>query len=211
MFQYLVIEGPIGVGKTSLTKLLAKEFNARLILEKPEENPFLPQFYRDRKKYAFQTQIYFLLNRFQQQKEIAQFDLFHQITLSDYLFAKDRIFASLNLDDHELALYEQVYSLLDPQIPVPDLVIFLQARPEVLYQRIKSRNIAYEKEVDLEYLKTLIEAYNYYFFHYDHSPLLVVDTSEIDFVNRKEDFTQLVREIKQMKKGTWYFIPMKSK
>lgn len=211
MFQYIVIEGPIGVGKTSLTRLVAKEFNARLILEKPEENPFLPQFYRDRKKYAFQTQISFLLNRFQQQREIAQYDLFNQITLSDYLFAKDRIFSSMNLDDHELALYDQIYSLLNGQIPTPDLVIFLQAKPEVLHHRIKSRNTAYEKDVDLEYLKTLTEAYNYYFFHYDQGPLLVVDTSEIDFVNRKEDFNQLIREIKQMKKGTWYFIPMKSK
>ncbi|MDP3015443.1 MAG: deoxynucleoside kinase [Deltaproteobacteria bacterium] len=207
----MVIEGPIGVGKTSLTRLLAKEFNARLILEKPEENPFLSQFYRDRKKYAFQTQIFFLLNRFQQQREIAQYDLFNQITLSDYLFAKDRIFSSMNLDDHELALYDQIYSLLNGQIPTPDLVIFLQAKPEVLHHRIKSRNIAYEKDVDLEYLKTLTEAYNYYFFHYDQGPLLVVDTSEIDFVNRKEDFNQLIREITQMKKGTWYFIPMKSK
>jgi deoxyadenosine/deoxycytidine kinase len=211
MFRYIVIEGPIGVGKTSLTKLLAKEFNARCILEKPEENPFLPHFYGDRKKYAFQTQIFFLLNRFQQQKEIAQLDLFNQITLCDYLFAKDRIFASLNLDNHELALYEQIFHLLHGQIPFPDLVIYLQAIPEVLLHRIKSRNIPYEKEIDLEYLKTLTEGYNYYFFHYDHTPLLVVNTSEIDFVNRKEDFSQLIREIKQMKKGTWYFTPMRSK
>jgi deoxyadenosine/deoxycytidine kinase len=206
-----VIEGPIGVGKTSLTKLLAKEFNARCILEKPEENPFLAQFYQDRKKYAFQTQIFFLLNRFQQQKEIAQLDLFNQVTLCDYLFAKDRIFASLNLDNHELALYEQIFHLLTGQIPSPDLVIFLQAKPEVLLHRIKSRNIPYEREIDLEYLKMLTEGYNYYFFHYDHTPLLVVNTSEIDFVNREEDFVQLVREIKQMKKGTWYFIPLRSK
>lgn len=211
MFQYIAIEGAIGVGKTSLAKLLAKEFNARLILEKSEENPFLPYFYQDRKKYAFQTQIFFLLNRFQQQKEIAQPDLFNQITLSDYLFAKDRIFASLNLDDHELSLYEQIFRLLNGQIPSPDLVIFLQAKPEVLLQRIKLRNIPYEKDIDLEYLKLLTEAYNYYFFHYDQTPILVVDTNEIDFVNRKEDFNQLIREIKQMKKGTWYFIPMKSK
>jgi deoxyguanosine kinase len=211
MFRYIVIEGPIGVGKTSLTKLLAKEFNARCILEKPEENPFLAQFYQDRKKYAFQTQIFFLLNRFQQQKEIAQLDLFNQVSLCDYLFAKDRIFASLNLDNHELALYEQTFHLLTGQIPSPDLVIFLQAKPEVLLHRIKSRNIPYEREIDLEYLKMLTEGYNYYFFHYDHTPLLVVNTSEIDFVNREEDFVQLVREIKQMKKGTWYFIPLKTK
>ncbi len=211
MFRYIVIEGPIGVGKTSLTKRLAKEFNARLVLEKPEDNPFLPRFYEDRKKYGFQTQIFFLMNRFQQQKEMAQLELFNQTTLCDYLFAKDKIFASLNLDDHELALYEQIYKLLNGQIPSPDLVIFLQAKPEVLYHRIKSRNIPYEKEIDLEYLKTLTEAYNYYFFHYDQTPLLVVDTSEIDFVNRKEDLAQLIREINQMRKGTWYFIPMRSK
>jgi len=211
MFKYIVIEGPIGVGKTSLAKLLAKEFRARLILEKSEENPFLPYFYQDRKKYAFQTQIFFLLNRFQQQKEIAQPDLFNQITLSDYLFAKDRIFASINLDDHELSLYEQVFKLLNGKIPTPDLVIFLQAKPEVLLHRIKLRNISYEREIDLEYLKLLTEAYNYFFFHYDQTPLLVVDTSEIDFVNRKEDLNQLIKEIKRMKKGTWYFIPMKSK
>ncbi|MGD0917145.1 MAG: deoxynucleoside kinase [Thermodesulfobacteriota bacterium] len=211
MFRYAVIEGPIGVGKTSLTKLLAKELNARSVLEKPEENPFLSHFYQDRKKYAFQTQIFFLLNRFQKQKDIAQLDLFNQITLCDYLFAKDRIFASLNLDSHELALYEQIFGLLNGQIPSPDLVIFLQAKPEVLLNRIRSRNIPYEKDIDLEYLKALTEAYNYYFFHYQLTPLLVVDTTEIDFVNRKEDLTQLIREIRQMKKGTWYFIPMRSK
>ena len=211
MFRYIVIEGPIGVGKTSLAKLLAKEFNARCISEKADENPFLPLFYEDRKKYAFQTQIFFLLNRFQQQKELAQLDLFNQVTLCDYLFDKDRIFASINLNDFELALYEQIFHLLNGQISSPDLVIFLQAKPEVLLHRIKSRNILYEKEMDIEYLKTLIEAYNHYFFHYDQTPLLVVDTSEIDFVKRKEDFNQLLREIKQMKKGTWYFIPKRSK
>jgi len=211
MFRYIAIEGPIGVGKTSLTKLLAKEFNARCIFEKPEENPFLPHFYEDRKKNAFQTQIFFLLNRFQQQKEIIQPNLFNQITLCDYLFAKDRIFASLNLDSHELTLYDQIFGLLSGQTFSPDLVIFLQANPEVLLHRIRSRNISYEKDIDLEYLKMLTEAYNYYFFHYDHTPLLVVNTSEIDFVNRKEDLAQLIREIKHMKKGTSYFIPMKSK
>jgi deoxyguanosine kinase len=211
MYRHIVIEGPVGVGKTSLTKLLAKEFNARCFLEKPEANPFLPHFYEDRKKYAFQAQIFFLLNRFQQQKEISQPDLFRQITLCDYLFAKDRIFASLNLDDDELALYEQIYALLKGQILSPDLVIYLQAKPDVLLSRIKSRNVPYEKDLGLEYLKMVTEAYNYYFFHYNRTPLLVVNTSEIDFVNRKEDFSQLVREIRQMQKGTWYFTPMRSK
>jgi deoxyguanosine kinase len=211
MFRYIVIEGPIGVGKTSLARLLAKEFNARCVLEKAEENPFLPHFYLDRKKYAFQAQIFFLLNRFQQQKEIAQLDLFNQVTLCDYLFEKDKLFATLNLDDHELALYEQIFQLLNIQLPTPDLVIYLQAKPDVLLHRIRSRNNPYEKEIDFEYLKSLTDAYNYYFFHYDQTPLLVVNTSEIDFVNRKEDFGQLVREIKQMKKGTSYFIPLRSK
>ena len=208
MFQYIVIEGPIGVGKTSLTKLLAKEFRARSILERPEGNPFLSHFYRDRKKYAFQAQVFFLLTRFQQQQEISQLDLFNQVTLSDYLFDKDRIFALLNLDENEFALYEKIFQLLGGRIPTPDLVIFLQAKPEVLLHRIKSRNITYEKEIELDYLKRLTQAYNDYFFHYEQSPLLVVNTSEIDFVKRKEDLEQLLREIKQMKKGTWYFTPM---
>jgi len=211
MFRYIVIEGPIGVGKTSLAGLLAKEFNARMVVEDPEVNPFLKQFYQDRKKYAFQTQLFFLLNRFQQQKEIAQMDLFNQVTVSDYLFAKDRVFASINLDDHELALYTQIYQLLNGQIPTPDLIIFLQAKPEILLHRIRSRGHSYEKEIELDYLKTLTEAYNYYFFHYDQSPLLIVDTSEIDFVKRKEDLHQLIREIHQMRKGTSYFIPKRSK
>ena len=211
MFQYIVIEGPIGVGKTSLAKLLAEEFNGRCVLEKSEENPFLSHFYQDRKKYAFQTQVFFLLNRFQQQREIGQLDLFNQITFCDYLFARDRIFALLNLDENELALYEKIFHLLSGRIPSPDLVIFLQARPEVLLQRVKARNVPYEKEIGLDYLKKVTESYNYHFFHYNESPLLVVNTSEIDFVNRKEDLQQLIREIKGMKKGTWYFIPLRSR
>ena len=211
MFQYMAIEGPIGVGKTSLAKLLSEEFNARCILETPEENPFLSHFYRDRKKYAFQVQVFFLLTRFQQQQEIAQLDLFNQVTISDYLFDKDRIFALLNLDENELALYDKIFHLLEGRTSAPDLVLFLQARPEVLLQRIKSRNIPYEREIDLDYLKRLTEAYNHYFFHYTRSPLLVVNTSEIDFVKRREDLDQLLREIKGMKKGTWYFTPMRSK
>jgi len=210
-FRYIVIEGPIGVGKTSLAKRLSPEFKARCILESPEENPFLHKFYRDRKKYAFQTQLFFLLNRYQQQREMRQIDLFNQVTITDYLFAKDRIFAYLNLDENELALYQRIFSLLDARIPTPDLVIFLQAKPETLLARIRARDIEYEKEIDIEYLRALSQAYNSFFFHYEESPLLVVDTSEIDFVNKEEDLKSLIREVRSMKRGTWYYKPLGSK
>jgi len=210
-FRYIVIEGPIGVGKTSLAKRLSPEFKARCILESPEENPFLHKFYRDRKKYAFQTQLFFLLNRYQQQREMRQIDLFNQVTITDYLFAKDRIFAYLNLDENELALYQRIFSLLDARIPTPDLVIFLQAKPETLLARIRARDIEYEKEIDIEYLRALSQAYNSFFFHYEESPLLVVDTSEIDFVNNEEDLKSLIREVRSMKRGTWYYKPLGSK
>jgi deoxyadenosine/deoxycytidine kinase len=209
-FRYIVIEGPIGVGKTSLAKRLSVHFKARCILESPEENPFLHKFYRDRKKYAFQTQLFFLLNRYQQQREMRQIDLFNQITITDYLFAKNRIFAYLNLDESELALYERVYSLLDGRIPTPDLVIFLQAKPEMLLARIRARDINYERDIDLEYLRALSQAYNTFFFHYEESPLLVVDTSEIDLVTREEDLENLIREIHSTRRGTWYYKPLGS-
>ena len=208
MFRYIVIEGPIGVGKTSLARLLAKEFRARCILETPEENPFLSRFYEDRKKYAFQAQLFFLLTRFQQQQDITQIDLFNEVTISDYLFGKDRLFALLNLDENEFGLYEKIFHLLGGRIPTPDLVIFLQAKPEVLLKRIKSRNVSYEKGIELDYLERLAEAYNDFFFHYNQSPLLIINTSEIDFIKRKEDFDQLLHEIRAMKKGTWYFTPL---
>jgi len=210
-FRYIVVEGPIGVGKTSLVERLSTRFKARCILESPEENPFLHRFYQDRKKYAFQTQLFFLLNRYQQQREIRQIDLFNQITLSDYLFVKDRIFAYLNLDENELALYERIFALLDGRISKPDLVIFLQAKPEKLLARIRSRDLEYEREIDIEYLRALSQAYNTYFFHYEESPLLVVDTTEIDFVKREEDLENLIREVRSMRKGTWYYKPLGSK
>ncbi|UCD70924.1 MAG: deoxynucleoside kinase [Syntrophobacterales bacterium] len=206
-----MIEGPIGVGKTSLAKRLSPPFKARCILEAPEDNPFLHKFYRDRKKYAFQTQLFFLLNRYQQQREIRQIDLFNQVTITDYLFTKDRIFAYLNLDENELALYERVFALLNGRIPTPDLVIFLQAKPETLLARIRVRDIEYEREIDIEYLRALNQAYNTYFFHYEESPLLVVDTSEIDFVNKEEDLENLIRETRSMRRGTWYYKPLGSK
>jgi deoxyadenosine/deoxycytidine kinase len=205
--RYIAVEGPIGVGKTSLTGLLANEFSARRIVETPHENPFLSRFYQDRKKYAFQAQIFFLLRRYQQQQELLQLDLFSRLTISDYLFARDRIFASINLDENELALYERIYRLLTGRIPTPDLVIYLQAKAPVLLSRIRQSKEEYERSIGADYLQTLVQAYNNYFFHYSESPLLVIDTSEIDFVHKEKDLAGLVREIQKPRTGTWYYVP----
>jgi deoxyguanosine kinase len=198
--QYIAIEGPIGVGKTTLARLLAEELKHRLVLEDAEGNPFLSDFYKDREKYAFQTQLFFLLSRYQQQKEMAQQDLFQQGIISDYIFAKDRIFAYLNLSEDELSLYDSIYNLLDARILKPDLVIFLQASKEVLKDRIKKRKIHYEKHIDSKYLEDLAQGYNRFFFSYNETPLLVVNCSEIDFVEKPEDFQNLLNEIVQMRK-----------
>ncbi|MBI5467584.1 MAG: deoxynucleoside kinase [Deltaproteobacteria bacterium] len=206
--RYIAIEGPIGVGKSSLAEFLAKELNGRTLIEEVDSNPFLSNFYSDIKKYAFQTQLFFLLSRYQQQKDMFQPELFNSTIISDYLFAKDRIFAYLNLDENELGLYEQVYRLLDTRIPKPDLVIYLQASTDVLLKRIGRRNKEYEKNVKEEYLEKLVDAYNRYFFYYSDTPLLVVNTSEIDFVNNPADLTNLVREIKKMKGGSQHYIPL---
>ncbi len=205
--QYIATEGPIGVGKTSLTSLLAENLGARLILERAEDNPFLTDFYEDPPRYRFQTQTFFLLNRFAQQEQMLQPDLFTRITISDYMFAKDRIFAYLNLDDHELALYEQIYKLLEPKIVKPDLVIFLQADTDTLLRRIKQRGRSFEKDVDRAYIAAVNEAYNQYFFHYSETPLLVINTSDIDFVNRREDLDDLLKQVLNMKQGIQYYVP----
>jgi deoxyguanosine kinase len=209
--RYIVTEGPIGVGKTSLTTLIAEELGARLILERAEDNPFLPDFYRDPARYRFQTQMFFLLSRFSQQQEMTQPDLFTRITISDYLFEKDRIFAYLNLDEPELALYEQVYRILEPKIVKPDLVIFLQADTDTLLRRIKMRSRPFEKEINYEYIAAVNEAYNQFFFRYSDTPLLVINTSEIDFVYRREDLDDLLKQILGMKQGTQYYVPMSGK
>lgn len=206
--RYIVVEGPIGVGKTSLTSLLADEMGARLIHERAEDNPFLPDFYKDPVRFRFQTQTFFLLNRFSQQEEMSQPDLFKQSTISDYLFAKDRIFAYLNLDDHELALYEQIYSLLKPKIVNPDLVIFLQANSDALISRIKQRGRPYEKELSRDYIAAVNEAYNQFFFRYSETPLLVINTSDIDFVHHRADLDDLMQQIQNMKQGTQYYVPL---
>lgn len=209
--RYITIEGPIGVGKTSLARMLAEELEAKLVLELPEENPFLEQFYKNPERYAFQVQTFFLLSRFRQQQELAQLELFEQNIISDYLFAKDRIFAYLNLNDQELGLYEQIFSLLNARLARPDLVVFLQARPEVLLERIRKRNKDYERSLTPEYIKRVVDAYNEFFFYYNDTPLLVVNTSDIDFVNSPEDFAGMVKEIQTTQKGTWHYIPLGSR
>jgi len=209
--KYIVVEGPIGVGKTSLAKILASEFQARTIFERVEDNPFLPKFYKSRELYAFQNQTFFLLNRYQQQMELAQQDLFNQNTVSDYLFAKDQIFASLTLSAEELNLYQQIYALLNTRVPKPDLVVYLQARPEVLYKRVKKRDKKYERSVTFEYLSEVSQAYNQFFFHYDETPLLVVNTSGIDFVSSSKDLADLIKEINSMGSGTQHYIPLGSR
>jgi len=211
MHHFIVIEGPLGVGKTSLAKMLAKRIKAHSLLEDVEENPYLINFYQDPKKYAFQTQIFFLLRRYKQALEMGQLDLFKTATISDYLFDKDRIFARTNLDDKEFWLYEQLFQILKKRIRPPDLVLFLQARTEVLAQRIKKRNRKFEKSISYKYLDKINQAFNEFFFHYTESPLLVVNASEIDFVNVPEDFEDLVQHIMQMKSGTQYYVPLSAK
>jgi deoxyadenosine/deoxycytidine kinase len=194
-----------------LAQLLANEFQARRVFERVEDNPFLPKFYKSPETYAFQNQTFFLLNRYQQQMELSQQDLFNQNTVADYLFAKDRIFASLTLSAEELNLYQQIYALLNTRIPKPELVVYLQARPEVLYKRVKKRDKKYERNVTFEYLSEVASAYNQFFFHYDETPLLVVNTSEIDFVASSKDLADLVKEINKMGSGTQHYIPLGSR
>jgi deoxyadenosine/deoxycytidine kinase len=206
--RYIVVEGPIGVGKTSLTRALAERFSGRTVFEQVEENPFLASFYQDRNKYAFQTQLFFLLSRFKQQQELFQQDLFSRVTVSDYLFAKDRIFASITLDPNELALYERVYEHLGPRVMRPDLVIYLQARVEVLLARIRKRGRDFERKFDPEYLTELARTYNDFFHRYDETPLLVINTSDIDFVESERDFEELIRAVGSIRAGTHYYQPL---
>lgn len=209
--RYIVVEGPIGVGKSSLTHLLSQRFNARKVLEVVEENPFLSSFYTDRRKYAFQTQMFFLLSRYRQQQELFQQDLFNSVTVSDYLFAKDRIFACLTLDPNELALYDRVFEALGTRVTKPDLVIYLQARLDVLLGRIRKRGREFERKFDAEYLTDLVKTYNDFFFHYGDTPLLVINTSDIDFVNNEAHLEDLLQVIRKTRAGTHHYIPMGTK
>jgi deoxyadenosine/deoxycytidine kinase len=204
--RHVAIDGPIGVGKTSLVEMLARRFHGTKILE-DVDNPFLPDFYKRKKGSAFQTQLFFLLSRYQQQGELAQIDLFTTLVVADYHFPKDKIFACLNLDDSELMIYDRLYTLLSETVPKPDLVIYLQGSLETCMRRIKKASRSIEKGITPEYVAQLIEAYNYYFYHYEETPLLVVNTNEIDFVNRPADFDDLVAQVQKAKKGVQYYVP----
>ncbi len=209
-FKFISVEGPIGVGKTTLAGLLGKALDAKVVLEPVKNNPFLPLFYSDRKKYAFQTQIAFLIGRYQQQKELEQQGLFEKGIITDYLFARDRIFAHINLNEEELALYEKIYELLNPRVIKPDIVIYLQADVDVLLDRIYKRGYNYERGIDREYLEKVVKVYNEFFFYYNETALLVVNTSSVDFEKNEEDLTALLKEIRRVKSGTHYYIPLGS-
>jgi deoxyadenosine/deoxycytidine kinase len=206
--NYVAIEGVIGAGKTTLATLLSKTWGAHLKLEVVEENPFIAKFYSDMRGYAFQTQLFFLLSRHKQQLELKQFDLFMERVVSDYLFAKDRIFANLTLDDNELALYSRLADMVERDIPKPDVVVYLQASTEVLMERIRKRGREFERDMSKEYISALNEAYNYFFFHYDDTPLIVVNTNDIDFVENSSDFEELSKEIEEHAAGTAYYVPI---
>ncbi len=193
--RYIAIEGVIGAGKTSLAKMVSERINARLVLEQFEENPFLERFYEDSDRYAFQTQIFFLLSRYKQQQDLFQADLFHNALVTDYIFEKDKIFAYLNLRDDELRLYETLVGSIEKNIPVPDLVVYLQSSVERLMSNIRERDRKYEENITEEYIKDLNEAYNYFFFRYKSAPLLIVNSTEIDFVNDQNHFEELYNEI----------------
>jgi deoxyadenosine/deoxycytidine kinase len=208
-FRTIAVEGPIGVGKTSFVELLAKKFDALRVLEKVD-NPFLREFYQDKPGSAFQAQLFFLLSRHRQLVELAQRDLFQQITLCDYVFPKDKIFAYLNLDDAELLIYDKLYAMLEPQVTKPDLVIFLQAQTSRLVERIRKRRRDYEAEISEAYIEEVNKAYNYFFFHYNQTPLLVIDTTGIDFVHQEAHLDELVEQIRKMDRGVQYYRPLGS-
>lgn len=203
-YRYIVVEGPIGSGKSTLAKLLAERYGAQLLLEDPDANPFLPQFYRDMSRYALSTQMFFLFQRVHQLAGIKQPDLFEGISIADYMLAKDTLFAKLTLDDNEFALYTQLYNHLKPQAPTPDLVICLQASVDQLVQRIQRRGRPMERVVSEEYLLKLTDAYTRYFYEYSESPLLIVNSDRFDFADNVEHFEMLVRRIESIRGGKEY-------
>jgi deoxyadenosine/deoxycytidine kinase len=204
--HYIAVDGPIGVGKTTLVELLSARFEGVKLLE-DVSNPFLPAFYEDRPGAAFQTELYFLLSRYKQQQDVAQRNLFDRLLVADYTFPKNRIFAYLNLSDDELMLFDKLYTLLEPQLAKPDLVIYLTADIETCLRRIDKRKREFERSMSADYLNELVDAYNHYYHYYDASPLLVVDTRKLNFVEREDHFEDLVRQIAAPVRGTKYYVP----
>ncbi len=210
--RYIAIEGVIGAGKTTLAKMISERLQAKLVLEKFEENPFLSKFYEDQDHYAFQTQIFFLLSRYKQQQELFQGDLFYNFLVSDYIFDKDKIFAYLTLQDDELKLYETLVTTIEKNVPAPDLVVYLQSSTERLMSNIKKRGRSFEENMSEEYIKDLNEAYNYFFFRYKTAPLLIINSTEIDFVNEPGDFEDLLDQILRKDKApVEYYNPKSAK
>ncbi|MGD2140308.1 MAG: deoxynucleoside kinase [Burkholderiales bacterium] len=204
-YRYIVVEGPIGAGKTSLARRLAAHVQGELLLEAPDENPFLPKFYEEPARHALATQLFFLFQRIQQLRDLKQIDLFSGTTVSDFLFDKDALFARLNLADDELHLYQQIYQQLAPQAPVPDLVIYLQASHRQLVERVRRRDTAYERNIDERYLDRLADEYQRFFYQFDTAPLLIVNSDRLNFVDDKDDFDLLLRRIGEMKGPRAFF------
>jgi len=205
--KYIVVEGVIGAGKTSLADKLSQTLGAKGVYEEFEQNPFLEDFYRDTERFAFQTQLFFLMSRYQQQQQLRQIDLFHHCIVSDYIFAKDRIFATLNLTEKEMILYDGIAKIMEKDIIIPDFVIYLQASTKRLINNIIKRNREMEKLITEDYIQALNDLYNSHFFHYTSSPLLVINTDVIDFVNNERDYKDILYEINHHTSGTRYYIP----
>ena len=207
-FNYIVVEGPIGVGKTTLARRLAASYGAEVLLEAPEENPFLPRFYENPRANALSTQLFFLLQRVRQIQGLRQRDMFRTTTVADYMIEKDRVFAKLNLDPEEYTLYEQVYAQVVGETVKPDLIIYLQAPVNVLLDRIANRGIEYEEEMDPHYLHRLVASYTHFFYHYEDAPLIIVNAAEIDYANKDEDYEMLFEQIQTVQKGRHYLNPL---
>ena len=205
---YIAIEGPIGVGKTSLANLMSKELSARLVREEFDENPFLPDFYKDPERFAFQTQLFFLLQRYRQQQELRQVDMFQKLLITDYMFVKDRLFASLNLGEKEMQLYDTVANLLERNIIKPDLVIYLQADTDTLMKNIAKRGREMETGITYEYIDALSQVYTEYFFRDQDTPLVIINTNNIDFVHNEDDLKEVIKYIRQPVSGTKFFNPV---
>jgi deoxyadenosine/deoxycytidine kinase len=209
-FHYIAIDGPIGVGKTALVERLAERLDATTLLEEWGQNPFLKAFYDGAPGAAFQMELFFLLSRYRQQQELRQRSLFNQVTIADYVFERSKLFAFLNLEDSELLIYEKLYGLLADGAPKPDLAVYLQAPTEVLLKRIRSRGRPEEARLSEDYLAEVNRAYNHYFFHYTQTPLLVVNTADVNFAKSDQDVDDLLRQVRSMGKGTQYYVPLGS-